>query len=86
MLPYSLWGNMAVEYQNSKLNTNQDSPIYPCLERGKVGLTKREYFSVMILQGVLSGQGIMPVQQVVDNSIKTADYLIEALNAESENC
>ena len=54
------------------------------------GLTKREYFAAMAMQGILSG----PVELlreignkgegVAENAVKVADVLIEALNAEKK--
>jgi hypothetical protein len=49
--------------------------IYP-------GLTKREYFSVIILQGIMSSDKYGPTSDsyVATRAIKAADALIEQLN------
>lgn len=47
------------------------------------GLTKREYFASMALQGMVSRMGIDTSKDksfVVENSVKYADMLIEQLN------
>ena len=47
------------------------------------GLTKREYFASMALQGMVSRMGIDALKDksfVVENSVKYADMLIEQLN------
>ena len=44
------------------------------------GLTKREYFSISILQGISSGLGRGLDQRDIEESVKTADLLIFELN------
>lgn len=46
------------------------------------GLTKREYFAAMALQGILVTDGNVTLQDRVIISVKTADLLIEELNKE----
>lgn len=58
------------------------------------GLTKREYFAAMAMQGLLSNNygeklnelsewmGVTPQQAVVTMAVELADALIEALNKE----
>ena len=56
---------------------------------GATGLTKREYFAAMAMQGIISdaetvrnvASGPVPIQQV---AVMYADALIDALNAEAK--
>jgi hypothetical protein len=47
------------------------------------GLTKREYFAAMAMQGI-QDQEYIPLTEVARMAVKQADALIEALNAEAE--
>ena len=44
------------------------------------GLTKREYFAALAMQGILSGKIQINSMFVADYSVECADELIEALN------
>lgn len=46
------------------------------------GLTKREYFAVKAMQSVLnkSPAGLIPINVLMQDAVKIADALIEALN------
>ena len=44
------------------------------------GLTKREYFSVLILNGIASGLGRGLDQRDVEEAVKQADFLILELH------
>jgi hypothetical protein len=48
----------------------------------KDGLTKREYFALMVMQGYLSGEIFRQYSrdEICEKAVKTADALIEALN------
>jgi hypothetical protein len=46
------------------------------------GLSKREYFAAMAMQGFISKYGIVSPLTISDESVKQADALIEALNKE----
>lgn len=46
----------------------------------RVGLTKREYFAALAMQGILSGKIQIDSIFVADYSVECADELIEALN------
>ena len=48
------------------------------------GLTKREYFAAMALQGLLSNPSECPLSGYASDAIKAADELIKALNEENE--
>jgi hypothetical protein len=55
----------------------------PQFNRHSYGLTKREYFAAMAMQGILAGR-LMPTPQeiVCQGAVEHADELIEALNKE----
>ena len=46
------------------------------------GLTKREYFAVMALQGIIANKdGLdIKIERIVESAVDTADALIEELN------
>jgi hypothetical protein len=44
------------------------------------GLTKREYFAAMAMQGVCASHNAVTANEVAKWSVKAADALIEALN------
>jgi hypothetical protein len=47
------------------------------------GLTKREYFAVMAMQGLLGNSSIGKVDKtIIENCVKAADRLLEALDRE----
>jgi hypothetical protein len=51
----------------------------------KYGLTKREYFAAMAMQGMMANSAISdPFKYVAQNSIIMADELIEELNSYSK--
>ena len=67
--------------------TNADDFINGQLDRSgamllvKNGLTKREYFAAMAMQGMLSkSTGRYPVSEIVNDAVGAADALIEELN------
>lgn len=48
--------------------------------QGQVGLTKREYFAVMAMQGLLSCPDIAASREAIaEESVKQADELLKAL-------
>jgi hypothetical protein len=47
---------------------------------GEEGLTKREYFAIMALQGILAANEGTYYDSTIKECIKYADALIEALN------
>lgn len=72
-------------------NNNQPAfPIHPYkelemdIERGyPFGLTKREYFAALAMQGLLSSNNVDPfgdTKAVADQSVTAADALLSALN------
>lgn len=56
-----------VEYNNNYIST---------------GLTKREYFAAMVIQGIISNKdGLdIKIERIVESAVDTADALIEELN------
>ena len=57
----------AIEYNNNYIST---------------GLTKREYFASMAMQGIISNKdGLdIKIERIVESAVDTADALIEELN------
>ena len=78
---------MAKEIYDS---THGNEPINPSSERvglqqvNYLGLTKREYFAAMALQGYCANND-MYAAQMVKAAVKCADLLIEELNNEEED-
>jgi len=81
------------------MKTSPDSPAFgfsetdyfeeqPIGSTSYPGLTKREYFAVMAMQGQLAGEDFMPENQRPPDlqaalAVRHADALIAALNAEA---
>lgn len=64
----------------------------PIGETSHLGLTKREYFAAMALQGMLSNSYALqkhnegfPVDSPAEAAVMAADQLIKALNAEADH-
>lgn len=61
-------------------------PIYRengYVESGRLGLTKREYFAAMAMQGIFASKNTEPdasMLDIVGDSVRIADLLIEKLN------
>jgi hypothetical protein len=51
------------------------------------GLTKREYFAAMALQGIIANKdGLdIKIERIVESAVDTADALIEELNKTKTN-
>lgn len=80
------------------MNTQPNAPINPSRhlnDNGQIdaqykGLTKREYFAAMAMQGILAGNykelasniGIPAIPDVLTFAVKYADALINELNKE----
>lgn len=80
---------------------NKDMPMFPCecefstdAVRGRqtgnfsgieIGLTKREFFASMALQGLLAGDAeqMWSEEKVAESAVRHADELLKALSAES---
>jgi predicted RNase H-like HicB family nuclease len=63
------------------MKTNPNDQAFPCLSttvEDRNGLTKREYFAAMALQGFLA-DGDSP-DEAAEWAVEAADYLIEALS------
>lgn len=64
-------------------NTHRDQHAFPTPEYSKWGLTKREYFAAMAMQGFLSNARLIAnKEETAAAAVKMADHLIAALNAE----
>jgi hypothetical protein len=71
----------------SKSPTTANSPLNPQVlkfgdgsEIVNMGLTKREYFAAMAMQGMAQISGVSLSKEVARQSVEYADALIEALN------
>ena len=75
--------------ENNK--THGDSPAFSKsafyhpdggLDSPNAGLTKREYFAAMALQGIIANKdGLdIKIERIVESAVDTADALIEELN------
>ena len=65
--------------------THGDSPINTIEYNNNyiyTGLTKREYFAVMAMQGIIANKdGLdIKIERIVESAVDTADALIEELN------
>lgn len=74
----TLTGDTKNEWKNGHSITSNNAP-----------LTKREYFSVMAMQGLLSGLTLENIDlkfhsEIIKDSVRYADALIEELNKEDE--
>ena len=68
--------------------TNPNDCAFPADYRTQSdgGLTKREYFAAMAMQGIItSPQTAATWEKIVEVSIKVADLLIEELNKPKDN-
>ena len=65
------------------MRTYRSDPVSP---RGTViGLTKREYFTAMAMQGLLSGADYNPaLMDLTKQSVEIADALIDELNKQED--
>ena len=66
------------------MKNNQDKSAFPSdatdFEGREYGLTKREYFAAMAMQGFLSAESeIVVIEDVCANSVRVADALLEEL-------
>jgi hypothetical protein len=68
---------------------NSDQPIYPINEDDKVGclgLTKREYFAIKAMQGLLAADTdfLMKMEDTVRCAVSHADALFAQLETKTE--
>ena len=65
------------------METKANEPAFPNIHTPSLkGLTKREYFAAMSLQGIIANKdGLdIKIERIVESSVDTADALIEELN------
>jgi hypothetical protein len=65
------------------METKANEPAYPNKQVSLwKGLTKREYFAAMALQGIIANKdGLdIKIERIVESAVDTADALIEELN------
>jgi hypothetical protein len=61
---------------NDSINNSEQGP--------QDGLTKREYFAAMAMQGLLAKPNLMnPLEEIVQTAVSSADALIKSLNNEN---
>tara|TARA_R110002126_G_scaffold50962_2_gene139951 strand:+ start:284 stop:523 length:240 start_codon:yes stop_codon:yes gene_type:complete len=75
--------------ENKETNPNEPAFAKPAfyhpnggLDSPNEGLTKREYFASMALQGIIANKdGLdIKIERIVESAVDTADALIEELN------
>jgi hypothetical protein len=67
------------------MKTDQNEPIYPEKDWANVptfGLTKREYFVAMAMQGLCALPIQLSINEITEFSVRVADALIVELNKE----
>ena len=68
------------------MRTKAKNPAFPLIsDEGYVinaGLTKREYFALMAMQGIIANKdGLdIKIERIVESAVDTADSLIEELS------
>jgi hypothetical protein len=75
--------------ENNETNPNEPAFSKPAfyhpdggLDSPNTGLTKREYFAAMAMQGIIANKdGLdIKIERIVESAVDTADALIEELN------
>jgi hypothetical protein len=75
--------------EHSDMTIHASDNIYPLYKRETPeewtvtnGMTKREHFAVMLMQGLVAhhGYGEMNTQEIAQRAVKLADALIDKLN------
>jgi len=80
--------------------TKANEPAYPmfdsngeCIDQSAMGLTKRELFAAMAMQGILANPNLVAVDQegnafkrasIKEYALQEADFLIKALEGKGE--
>ena len=73
------------------MKTKAKGPALPLISNEgyiiNAGLTKREYFAVMALQGIIANKdGLdIKIERIVESAVDTADALIEELSKTKTN-
>jgi hypothetical protein len=70
------------------METKANEPAYPNKQVPSwKGLTKREYFAAMALQGIIANKdGLdIKIERIVESAVDTADALIEELSKTKTN-
>ena len=69
------------------MRTKANNSAFPIIAEDYIidgGLTKREYFAVLALQGLLANDSALITSKVID-AVKAADALIEELSKKKTN-
>lgn len=72
--------------KGTNFEIHPNNPAFPHGQYYTGGLTKREYFSSMMMQGLLASWGqhdITDFEEIASDAIRAADELIEQLNNKS---
>ncbi|WP_374464166.1 hypothetical protein [Chryseobacterium sp.] len=64
-------------------NENQLSEVYT--DENLRGITKREYFAGLAMQGLMANNNSCSITHIVEMSIKTADELLKQLDRKNDN-
>lgn len=67
---------------NGTWKTNPHDPVDAFYVGDSRGLTKREYFAAIAMQGLLANGAVLEKSAITQNATRLADYLIDALNKE----
>lgn len=69
------------------MKTKPNESAFPDHQVLHLGLTKREYFAAMALQGIISNKdGLdIKIERIVESAVDTADALIEELSKTKSN-
>lgn len=72
--------------KGTEFETRSNDTSFPHGQYHTGGLTKREYFSSMMMQGLLASWGqhdITNFEEIASDAVRAADVLIEQLNNKS---
>lgn len=73
--------NLFKQLKSNNMKTEPNAPAFPVTENnGLNGLTKREFFAIMILQGLFATKENNYAQDYAKASVFMADFLIKELN------
>jgi len=61
------------------MQTNKDDHVFPISDLSEFGLTKREYFAAIAMQGLLPSDNVS-LEFAANAAVKCADLLIAELN------
>lgn len=80
--------NEPINPSEVQINTDNGDVHQNCIANGvrtASGLTKREYFTALAMQGLCANVESESIADIASSSVKIADALIKALNKENNN-